>query len=139
MSELFVEIEKQVSRIGKEFQAAMDRFQHEGEQLDSFRLRADVLETGSDIQVFIDLPGLTRDQVQLSVANGVLTVKGERKIDTPEQTAFSKRERYFGQFYRSFPLPENASPKEISARLTNGVLEVRIPKTGTASGEIPIG
>ncbi len=139
MSELFVEIEKQVSRIGKEFQAAMDRFQHEGEQLDSFRLRADVLETESEVLVNIDLPGLTREQVQLSVANGVLTVKGERNIETPEQTVFSKRERYFGQFYRSFPLPENAAPKEISARLTNGVLEIRVPKTGTGNGEIPIG
>ncbi len=138
MGEIFVEIEKQFSRIGKEFQTALDRLQHEGEKLDSFSPRADMLETETTIRILVDLPGLTREQVQLSLKNGVMIVKGERATDHLENEQFTRRERFYGQFYRSFALPETASSKEISARFINGVLEITIPKTGSPQGDIPI-
>lgn len=138
MGEILVEIEKQFNRIGKEFQSAMDRFQNEGEQLDSFRPYVDILESPASLRMLIDLPGLSREEVQLSVKNGVLSIQGERVAPDAGEASFSRRERHNGRFFRSFPLPESVSAKDVKARFTNGVLEITILKSETPQGEIPI-
>jgi HSP20 family protein len=139
MSEILVEIEKQVSRLGREFQAALDRFQQERTSLDSYAVKVDVIEAENSVRYLIDLPGVPRENIQLSAKKGVLTVKGERQIPEPgHDEVLVRRERSYGQFYRSFPLPENASPKGISARMSNGVLEVTVPKSSPQGDDIVI-
>jgi HSP20 family protein len=75
------------------------------------------------------LPGVLRDDVKVSVEDGVLTIKGERKqekIVNGEKT--HRIERIYGSFSRSFSLPEDADDKHIRAENKDGVLRVHVPK-----------
>ncbi|HGG58805.1 MAG TPA: Hsp20/alpha crystallin family protein [Gammaproteobacteria bacterium] len=73
-----------------------------------------------------DLPGIRYDDLDLSVEQGILTLKGERAA--PEDGERTRAERRFGAFKRSFSLPENADTDNISAKYENGVLTVTVPK-----------
>jgi HSP20 family protein len=89
----------------------------------------DVVETDDHLVLRADLPGLDRDDVNLEVKDGALTISGERKAEHEERTdGFYRVERAFGGFSRSMSLPEHVDAERITANFENGVLEVRIPK-----------
>ena len=78
-----------------------------------------------------ELPGLKKEDVQIDVHNNVLTVSGETKVDeTKEQDGYAVRERRFGRFSRSIPLPQGIKEEEIKAALEDGVLNVTFPRSG---------
>jgi HSP20 family protein len=77
-----------------------------------------------------DLPGVKPEDIEVTMHNGVLTIRGERKFEeTEEKENFKHIERSYGMFYRRFTLPENTDAEAIEAKGTDGVLEVTIPKT----------
>jgi len=90
----------------------------------------DVVESKNDYQIKADLPGLTKDKVDVSINDDVLTIKGEKK-DEKETTedGVVRKERSYGSFTRSFQLPQNVDAKSIKASYKNGVLELTVPKT----------
>jgi HSP20 family protein len=89
----------------------------------------DLVETDHDLVLKADLPGLDKDDVNIEVKDGVLTVSGERKAEHEERTdGFYRVERAFGTFSRSMSLPQRIDAERISASFDKGVLEVRIPK-----------
>jgi len=89
----------------------------------------DVKETDKLFVISADIPGLTKNDVKVSVANGKLTVSGERAFQTDQESDnYHYRERRFGTFDRSFNLPENVDEEKISASFKNGILNVTIPK-----------
>ena len=89
----------------------------------------DVKETDNSFLLSADIPGLTKKDVKVSVANGKLTVSGERAFQTDQESDnYHYRERRFGTFDRSFNLPENVDEEKISASFKNGILNVTIPK-----------
>jgi HSP20 family protein len=89
----------------------------------------DLVETDDHLVLRVDLPGLGRDDVNIEVKDGVLTVSGERKAEHEEQAdGFHRVERSFGQFSRSMSLPDHVDAERITADFDKGVLEVRIPK-----------
>lgn len=95
----------------------------------------DITETPDEIILSAELPGMTKDDVQIEVQDNVLTIRGEKKEEREEKEG--KRyiyERRFGSFTRSFTLPANVDPNRISARFENGVLKVTVPKTEEARG-----
>lgn len=102
--------------------------------------RADVDETDKAFKISIDLPGLKETDVELKVDDRKLSLRAKREDVKDENTANSlRRERFFGEFVRSFRLPLNADTSAISAEMKNGVLEILVPKTGGApSKTIPI-
>ena len=72
--------------------------------------------------------------MKVAVENGVLSIAGERKQEKEEKgRKFHRIERYYGSFYRSFTLPENADSKQIKASFKEGMLNVEIPKTKGAA------
>ena len=74
-------------------------------------------------------PGLTRDDVEIEIKDGVLTVSGERKAEHEEkEEGFYRVERAFGNFSRSLSLPQGIDAGAVGANFDNGVLEVRVPK-----------
>ncbi|KAG7090448.1 hypothetical protein E1B28_009565 [Marasmius oreades] len=78
-----------------------------------------------------ELPGLQKEDVQLDVHDGRLTVSGETKIsEDHEQGGYAVRERRFGKFSRTLQLPVGVKEEEIKASLEHGVLTVTFPKTG---------
>lgn len=93
----------------------------------------DMYEEGNDIVVKAELPGIAKDDVDLSIVSGDLVIRGERKSGNEiREDQYYRMERSFGTFYRRLPLPEGVDAEKISASFTDGVLDVRIPKPGAS-------
>lgn len=89
----------------------------------------DLVETGDNLVLRADLPGMTDDDIDLEVKDNVLTLSGERSSENEEKgEGFHRVERSFGRFQRSLTLPRGVDADKVSAQFENGVLEVRIPK-----------
>jgi HSP20 family protein len=89
----------------------------------------DIREDADRFVLFADIPGVDPKDIEITMEKGVLTIRGERKIDSDEQPeAYKRVERARGTFYRRFGLPDSADPERIAARGKNGVLEITIPK-----------
>jgi HSP20 family protein len=89
----------------------------------------DLVETEDHLVLRADLPGLSRDDVEIEIKDGVLTVAGERRADHEEKSeGFYRVERAFGRFSRSLTLPDGVDADSVAAEFEDGVLEVRIPK-----------
>ncbi len=90
----------------------------------------DIKDEANRYVIRADLPGVKPEDIEVTMDNGVLTIRGERKFEeTEEKENFKRIERSYGMFYRRFTLPENTDPEAIEAKGTDGVLEVTIPKT----------
>lgn len=95
--------------------------------------RADVFEQGDRFVVKAELPGVPKDQIDVTVENGDLVIRGERQAEEKvEEKDYYRMERSYGSFYRRLPLPEGVTPEQIEAAYTDGVLEVRVPKPAAA-------
>jgi HSP20 family protein len=93
----------------------------------------DVAETDKEIELTIELPGLEQKDVDISVTNNVLTIRGEKKAEAERQDKnFHLVERTYGTFYRAFQLPNGVDPSAITATMSNGVLKIMIPKPAPA-------
>jgi HSP20 family protein len=89
----------------------------------------DLVETEDSLVLRADLPGMGRDEIEIEVKDGVLTVSGERKAQHEEKReGFHRVERSFGRFARSLELPKGIEAESIEASFDRGVLEVRMPK-----------
>ena len=90
---------------------------------------ADIVEHEKEYLIRIDLPEVPKEDVKVLFDDGVLTVKGERKVEKETKgERVHRTERYYGTFERSFVLPEDIDPKLIRAESKDGVLVVHIPK-----------
>jgi len=89
----------------------------------------DIKEDQERFVLNADLPGVERDAIDITMEEGVLTIRGERRLEEAgENSQYKRIERPHGVFYRRFSLPDTADPENISARCSTGVLEVVIPK-----------
>jgi HSP20 family protein len=94
---------------------------------------ADVLETEDAFLVRVDLPGVSKDGISVTIEDGMLTVKGRRESENVnEKSHVLRRERTSGEYTRSFRLGERVDAKHVTAKHENGVLEVRVPKAEEA-------
>lgn len=104
-------------------------------QIETFR-------RGNQIVVRADLPGVSKDDVDVNVDNGVLTISGERSAQNQDEgDGWYRTERSYGSFYRALPLPEGVDASHCDATFKDGVLEVTLPAPSEekASGQrIPI-
>lgn len=95
----------------------------------------DVRETADELQVAVDLPGLSPEDVSVTVENGVLSISGEKKQEIQEgkeEANYHLFERRYGRFERSFTLPRSVQADQVKANFQNGVLTIRLPKTQEA-------
>jgi HSP20 family protein len=89
----------------------------------------DLVETDDHLVLRADLPGLDKDDVNIEVNDGILTVSGERKAEHEEtKNGYHRVERAYGGFSRSLSLPQGIDAEQVQADFDKGVLEVRIPK-----------
>ena len=94
-----------------------------------WRPTVDISETRKHYVIRVDLPEVDREDVNVSIENGLLTISGERRFEKEEETETTHRvESMYGKFSRSFTLPTDVDESDISAKSKNGVLKVRIPK-----------
>ena len=89
----------------------------------------DIYETvGQDLVIKAELPDMTREDIEVTVENNTLTLRGEKKppVDVKEEQ-FRRIERHYGPFSRSCTLPNTVDPSKVSAEYRNGVLTVKLP------------
>ena len=93
----------------------------------------DISEDDQEYLIKAELPGLEKDQVKVTVENGILLIAGERKSEHEEKNRkYHRVERSYGSFLRSFSLPDDADGTKIKADFKNGVLKVHLPKSEAA-------
>jgi HSP20 family protein len=89
----------------------------------------DIKEENDKFVLHADIPGVKPEEIEVSMENGVLTIKGEKKTEAnTEREGYKRVERTYGSFYRRFSLPDTANSEAINAKSKNGVLEIVIPK-----------
>jgi len=91
----------------------------------------DVTQSEKDYRISAELPGLTEDDIELTMGDGILTLKGEKREEAERKKGKDVviSERHYGSFSRSFRLPPDADPSKIEAELVKGVLTITLPKT----------
>lgn len=89
-------------------------------------------DSGDSFVLRADVPGLTENEVQISVTGNSVTLKGERKLETPEGYSVHRRERSGVSFAKSFQLPTRVDPDKVTATLKLGVLTLTLPKAAEA-------
>jgi HSP20 family protein len=100
-----------------------------GENLRSWFPVTDVSETPEHLILRLEVPGLNRDEIKISVENNVLTVRGEKQQETTsENENFYRTERAYGAFERSFTLPSHVDTDHVQATMENGVLTIKLPR-----------
>ena len=93
----------------------------------------DIRETSETFELYADLPGLSKQDVELTFENGQLTLSGERKFQgNGKDQGYYRIERSYGKFTRSFQLPDNIDSGKIKATFRDGVLTVTLPKAAEA-------
>lgn len=100
-----------------------------GENLHTWFPATDVSETPEQLILRLEVPGLARDDIKLSVENNMLAVRGEKRQETAtEGENFYRCERAYGSFERSFALPSHVDPERVKASIEDGVLTIRLPR-----------
>lgn len=94
---------------------------------------ADISETEKEYLIRAELPAVKKEDVQVTLHEGVLTIKGERKQHSEDKSEkFHRVESFYGSFERSFTLPNNADADKITCESKDGILCVHIPKTAVS-------
>jgi len=112
-------------------------FRSFGERVaDWFAPRSEAKASNAHYEIAMELPGVERDDIDISLDDGVLTVKGEKRSEREEEgEGYFFSEREYGRFQRTFRLPGDVMDDKVSADFSNGVLKIRVPKRGEDKGK----
>jgi HSP20 family protein len=102
-------------------------------------VRFEIAETDKAFEVVAELPGLEDKDVEVTLANGLLTIRGEKQDTREHQTGknFVVSERRYGSFERSFRVPEDIDEVKVTSRIENGVLTLTLPRMKTVEARAP--
>jgi HSP20 family protein len=92
----------------------------------------DLYESGDHLVAVVELPGMRKEDIDISLHDGTLTISGERKRESTNGEAARRTERYVGTFRRSITLPTRVDAGKVSATYENGILKVTLPKAEEA-------
>lgn len=93
----------------------------------------DITEDGKEFLIKAELPEVKKEEVKVTVDDGVISISGERKFEKEEkEKKYHRIERAYGSFLRSFTLPEGADSAKVNAEFKDGVLQVHVPKSDKA-------
>lgn len=96
----------------------------------------DVKESDTEIVITAELPGMEDKDVEITLSDGILTLRGEKRVETEDKHGdYHLTERRYGSFHRTFRLPETVDAEKISAAIDKGVLTVTLPKTAEPGKE----
>ena len=115
------------------FQSLFDERSWPGSNLELTEPAIDMYEENDQIVVKAEMPGLSKDDIQISVTDNILTIKGEKKKEEEDRGKdYYRSERAYGAFIRTLPLPAEINADKVQAIFKNGLLEIRLPKSETA-------
>ena len=92
----------------------------------------DLYQSNDNLVAVIELPGMRKEDIEISLHEGMLTISGERKHQTGENEKAERSERYVGKFRRSISLPARVDASKVSASYKDGILTVTLPKAEEA-------
>lgn len=100
-------------------------------------VKSDIVETDKAIEVSLELPGMEMKEIEVTVNDDMLTVKGEKKIERQEEKkGYYLSERSYGAIYRTIPLPPGVDGGKAEASFKNGVLTIKLPQTPEAQAKV---
>jgi HSP20 family protein len=103
----------------------------------NFAPPVDVYEDEHNITLKIEVPGIDEKDINVTIENNTLTVRGERRFEKDEKEEnFHRVERMYGSFTRSFTLPNTVDPEQVSAHYEKGVLKIRLSKKAEAKPKL---
>ena len=131
-----------IDRLREEFERTLQNWWNDNGDLEkafsgsNWQPSVDISECDDAIEVKVDLPGIKPEDVDISVTDNRLTIKGEREEEkeTKEKTAH-RVERRYGSFYRSIELPAGTCADDVSAESDNGVITITLPKPPEAQAK----
>jgi HSP20 family protein len=98
--------------------------------------RVDVYHQNGDLMVKAELPGIKKEDIEITLDAGDLVIRGERKEESEvKEGDYYRMERSYGTFYRRLPLPGEVKPEQVQASFADGVLTVRLPQVAAAQPE----
>ena len=122
----------QLSDLHREMSRLFDGVNFE-DALTSWAPALDVTQNKDHVHVVLELPGLNKADIEISLQSGVLTVSGKRKTDTDrKEDETHRRERFLGRFQRTIELPVEVNPEQVNATYENGLLHVTLAKAEEA-------
>jgi len=130
----FVSLQREIDRLFADFTRGFPAFT--GNSATALLPSMDVSETDKEIEITAELPGLEEKDVQINLADNLLTIRGEKKAEKEQKEKnYRLVERSYGSFERTLELPEGVSSDAIKANITKGVLKVTIPKPAPAQAK----
>jgi len=128
----FMSLQREIDRLFEDFSRGFPTFTGNGGLMPSM----DVTETDKEIEITAELPGLEEKDVQINVADNLLTIKGEKKAEKEQKDKnYRLVERSYGSFERTLELPEGVNADVIKANISKGVLKVTVPKPAPAQAK----
>jgi HSP20 family protein len=125
----FAEFEKVTKDMEDFFQKNLEGGNRPRVTIGDFSPRVDIIDDKNILIFQAEVPGVAKENIKVSVSDeNVLTIKGEKKFDKENIKTCCKSERQYGQFTRSFQLPDLLDTDKIEAKYDNGVLSLNIPK-----------
>jgi len=119
--------------VGRLFDGLFNESDGDGNFVTSWSPRADVSENNESYVIKVELPGVNKNDVKITLHEKILTIKGEKKQEKEEKDRnFHRVERSYGSFERSFSLPSGVKSDKIDAAYKDGVLTVTLPKVEEA-------
>ncbi len=135
---------REMINIQEEMNRLFDRFfsrdllaEDEFVSLGDWSPSVDIKEDKEEYVVTAELPGMKKDDVQITFSNGTLKIEGERQKEKEEKNVnYHRVERVYGKFCRSFQLPSSIQQNKISAEFKDGILTVHLPKSEEAKPKV---
>jgi HSP20 family protein len=128
-----ISLQREVDRLFDDFTRGFPAFGGNGSNLVP---SMDVTETDKEIEIAAELPGLEEKDVQINVADNLLTIRGEKKAEKEQKDKnYRLVERSYGSFERTLELPDGVNADAIKASIANGVLKVTVPKPAPAQAK----
>lgn len=126
----FSELERLQDEMNRLFDFSLSRWpERTGFFRRTWRPAVDIKEEDDRIEVKADLPGVKKDEVDVSIEDDTLIIKGEKKEESEEEKkGFRRKERFYGSFHREIDLPSTVDKDKVKASYKDGVLELTLPK-----------
>jgi len=139
----FVNLQNEMNKLFEHFNQGFDIAPvNEMSAMTGWMPKVNLAETDKEIQVTAELPGVEEKDVEVTIDQGMLILKGEKKAEKEEKNKnYYRVERSYGSFQRSFALPKEVEAEKVEATFKNGVLSVKLPKSWEAqqsAKKIPI-
>ena len=130
----FTSLQREIDRLFDDFSRGFPSFVGNG--VSTLMPNMDVTETEKEIEITAELPGLEEKDVQINIADNLLTIRGEKKAEKEQKDKnYRLVERSYGSFERTLELPEGVNADAIKANISKGVLKVTVPKPAPAQAK----